>query len=141
MGDTSGLNDLKTAWPESQSGLLQAFVELTENAKARPDTKVSLISRTGVSHSFRAALDRSSSNRERPVYFLVDVIVSEADPWFLSVCFYQDEITDPEDLGNPIPQGLFGETGYCFDVDDYEAALLTYLSQRIAEAHNRAMAS
>ncbi len=141
MGDVNGLSDLMAAWPENQAGLRRAFSELTENAEARTGTEVSLISRAGVSHSFRATLDNPGPNRKRPVYFLVDVIVSEADPWFLSVCFYEDEITDPEDLGNPIPQGLFEETGYCFDVDDYDAVLLNYLTQRIAEAHHRAMAS
>ena len=69
---------------------------------------------------------------------MADVIISPSNPWFLSVCFYEDEITDPKELGNPIPQGLYGENGYCFDVDDYDPGLLTYLKDRMIEAHQTA---
>jgi hypothetical protein len=141
MGDVDGLKDLMAAWPENQLELRQAFEELTEYARTRPGTNVSLISRAGVSHSFRATAEDPNPERDRPFFLLVDVIVSEADPWFISVCFFEDDITDPEDLGDSIPQGLFGENGCCFDVDDYDADLLSYVTKRIAEAHGRAMAS
>jgi hypothetical protein len=53
-------------------------------------------------------------------------------------CFYENEITDPDGLGNPIPKGLFDETGYCFDVDDYDADQIQYLKDRLAEARQAA---
>jgi len=126
-------------WPADQVGLAQAFEELTRSAVQMTQTVVEVITRFEVSHSFRAALIDPSGKRVRPVYFLVDVVVSSTDPWFLSVCYYEDEITDPEELGNPIPQGLFQETGYCFDVEDYDPELLGYLRERLAEAHARAL--
>ena len=136
MDNGLNLDELAAAWPDDQKDLWAVFRELTEAAQSLPGARLSLVSRPGVSHSLRAALDRPSS--PRPVFFLVDVVVSEADPWFLSVCFYEDEITDPDELGNAIPQGLFEETGYCFDVEELEPDLNAYLKQRLAEAHQRA---
>lgn len=125
-------------WPEDQAGLRRAFQELTAFAQDLPGARGSLVSRAGVSHSFRADLATPGKNRARPVFMLVDVVVSPADPWFLSVCFYEDEVTDPEELGNPIPQGLYDETGYCFDVDEYDSDLMAYLENRGREAHGAA---
>lgn len=137
--DTSiTLERISASWPSAQSGLGQAFEELTGEARRMSGTKPSLIYRDGVSYSFRAALIDSPRDRTRPAFCLVDVIISPSDPWFLSVCFYEDEITDPKELGNPIPQGLYGETGYCFDVDDYGPGLLTYLKDRMIEAYQAA---
>jgi len=111
------LERISASWPSAQSGL---------------------VSREDVSHFFWAALVDPPGERVRPVFFLADVIISPSNPWFLSVCFYEDEITDPGELGNPIPQGLSGETGYCFDVDDYDPGLLTYLRDRMIGARQTA---
>jgi hypothetical protein len=124
------------SWPSGQRGLMDAFLDLARAALSWPDVQPSLVSREGVSHSFRAG--GGQPDRTRPVFFLVDVVVSAADPWFLSVCFYENEITDPDGLGNPIPKGLFDETGYCFDVDDYDADQIQYLKDRLAEARQAA---
>jgi hypothetical protein len=71
------------------------------------------------------------------VFFLIDV-VEAADERFLSVCFYDDEIEDPRELGNAIPQGLFQETGYCFDLEEDDPELVEYLRQRVIEAWGNA---
>ena len=141
MSDPSSVQEVLAGWPADQEGLARAFEELTRSAAQMTETVVEVITRLGVSHSFRATLIDPSGKRVRPVYFLVDVVVSSSDPWFLSVCYYEDEITDPEELGNPIPQGLFQETGYCFDVEAYDPELLGYLRDRLAEAHARALIS
>ena len=112
MSDPSSVQEVLAGWPADQEGLARAFEELTRSAAQMTETVVEVITRLGVSHSFRAALLDPSGKRVRPVYFLVDVVVSSTDPWFLSVCYYEDKITDPEELGNPIPQDLFQETGY-----------------------------
>ena len=135
------LSPVLDQWPEDQGGLRRAFQELVAFALGLQRAQGSLVSRTGVSHSFRVDLENRGPSRPRPVFMLVDVVVSPADPWFLSVCFYEDEVTDPEDLGNPIPQGLYDETGYCFDVDEYDAELLKYLEHRGREAHGAALVS
>jgi len=141
MSDPSSVQEVLAGWPADQEGLARAFEELTRSAAQMTETVVEVITRLGVSHSFRATLIDPSGKRVRPVYFLVDVVVSSSDPWFLSVWYYEDEITDPEELGNPIPQGLFQETSYCFDVGAYDPELLGYLRDRLAEAHARALIS
>jgi len=126
-------------WPPEQAGLKKAFLYLRDCALAQAGAVESLISRPGVSHSLRFDLAPRPQGRKRQVFFLVDVVI--AGEFFLSVCFYEDEIQDHQELGNAIPQGLFEETGYCFDVDDDncgDAELMAYLRERIAEAHARA---
>jgi hypothetical protein len=92
-------------------GLARACEELTRCAAHMAAIAIEVITRQGVFHSFRAALIAPGERRVRPIYFLVDVVVS--------VCYYEDEITDPEERGNPIPEVMFQETGYCIEVETY----------------------
>ncbi|MBU2551088.1 MAG: hypothetical protein KKB20_21940 [Proteobacteria bacterium] len=136
MEASMGIEDLVGAWPDDQPKLRRFFLDLTARAAEKPAVDCELVARAGVSYSFRAALE--NGNRRRPVFFLVDVVVSASEPWFLSVCFYEDEISDPEEIGNAVPQGLFGETGYCFDVEAEDPATLAYLDDRLGEAYEAA---
>ena len=124
-------------WPASQQGLKRAYLELLSWARALPGATWSFLARPGVSHSLRFDLDPRPGGRARPVFFLVDA-VDDGGERFLSVCFYEDEVSDPEELGNAIPQGLFQETGYCFDLEEREAGFLEYLRQRLIQAHRAA---
>jgi hypothetical protein len=128
------LRRLLTAWPAGQRPLRQAFAELTGAALRWPDVAWTIVDRPGISWSWRARLEPAPEGRTRPVFFMIDVLVSEHEPWWLSVCFYEDEITDPAGEGNAVPQGLFDETGYCFDVEDFDPEQIGYLSQRVVEA-------
>jgi hypothetical protein len=65
---------------------------------------------------------------------MLDVIDDDPDERWLSICFYGDMITDPEEKGDLIPEGLLGEDGYCFDLDAWNEDDLTYLEKRLAEA-------
>lgn len=130
--------DLRSSWPADQEGLLAVFDELRVWAAGKPGLRTAIVTRPGISHSLRASTAVLPLGRSRPVFFLIDVVVSDADPWFLSVCFYEDEITDPEERGNPIPLGLYDETGYCFDVDGPDDGLVTYIKIRVDEAYSRA---
>jgi hypothetical protein len=126
-------------WPAEQAGLKKAFLRLKKYAATKESVEWSFVSRPGVSYSLRFDLNPRPAGRERPVFFLTDVVV--AGELFLSVCFYEDELSDPEELGNAIPQGLFQETGYCFDVDEAncgEEILLSYLEERIDQAYAKA---
>lgn len=126
--------ELSALWPQGQRELWAAFVELHQSVRELPGTDCQLVCRPGVSYSLRAMIPEPDPARLRPVFFLVDVVVSEVDPWFLSVCFYEDEISDPQGLGNPVPQGLYQETGYCFDLETYDQILISYVKQRLLEA-------
>ena len=138
-GDASELRRFLGVWPSSQAGLKQALLTLKERAQALPGAVLEFVARPGVSHSLRFTLDPLPPGRERPVFFLVDV-VSDGGELFLSVCFYEDEVSDPDELGNAVPAGLFAETGYCFDVDDYDQKQMAYLASRLDEAFANASA-
>jgi len=125
------------SWPGEQAGLKHAFLSLKSQAEALPGAVCSFVSRPGISHSLRFDLGPRPQGRARPVFFLVDV-VSDGGSYFLSACFYADEITDPQELGNAVPAGLFEETGYCFDVEEDEAGLIAYVKERLSEAHRAA---
>ena len=132
--------DILERWPDDQAGLKQVFIELKSHAEKLPNAISSFVSRPGISHSLRFDLSPRPKGRRRPVFFLTDAI-SDAGWYFLSVCFYEDEITDPEELGNAIPAGLFEETGYCFDVEEVDSELTAYLKKRINQAHQKALKS
>lgn len=121
-------------WPAGQAGLKRAYEQLKTWAEALPGARASFLARPGVSYSLRFDLAPRPVGRQRPVFFLVDV-VDDGGERFLSVCFYEDEVSDPEELGNAIPQGLFMETGYCFDLENDDPQFLAYLHERLAEAH------
>jgi hypothetical protein len=128
------LKRLLDRWPAPQRPLRQAFAELTGAAVRWPDVAWTIIERPEISFSWRATLDPLPEGRSRPLFCMIDVILSETEPWWLSACFYEDEISDPAEEGDAIPQGLLGETGYCFDLEEFDPERIGYLSQRIHEA-------
>jgi hypothetical protein len=67
----------------------------------------------------------------------MDVI--DEDPRWLSVCFYGDMITDPEEKGDLVPEGLMGEDGYCFDVDENDPEHIDYICRRLDEAYENSL--
>lgn len=141
MGDMEGAQQFEQFleyWPADLAGLKKAYLQLKAWAEALPGAKTGFVARPGVSHSLRFDLEPRPAGRQRPVFFLVDVVDAGGER-FLSVCFYEDEVSDPQDLGNAIPQGLFQETGYCFDLEDDDPDLLAYLLERLAQAHAAAL--
>ena len=76
--------------------------------------------------------------QSRELFVIMDVIDDDPESRWLSVCFYPDMITDPEERGNIIPLGLLGEDGYCFDYDEWDEEFLRYLETRLDEAHKGA---
>ncbi len=44
-----------------------------------------------------------------------------------------------EDVDHRSPQGILGEDGYCFDLDEFDETLLCYLEKRMDEAYNSAL--
>ncbi len=136
---TENFDKILASWPAEQKDLSEAFMDLTLEARMLPNIKWELLVRKGVSYSFRVSTNDNSKKRQRPVFCLMDVVMSKFEPWFLSVCFYEDEITDPSGLGNCIPSGLFEETGYCFDLEENDISVVSYLKDRLAEAHRVAL--
>ena len=77
---------------------------------------------------------------DRDKFAIVDVIDDDPQERWLSVCFYEDMITDPQGRGELIPGGLSGSDGYCFDMYDDDAELGRELLVRLQEAYASAAA-
>lgn len=90
------------------------------------------IPREGLTYSVRAA----KPGGERPLFAMIDVI--EDDPRWLSVCFFADLISDPDDRGDVVPEGLMGQDARCFDITEGERDLTAYVAERLSEAVSKA---
>jgi hypothetical protein len=92
---------------------------------------LTFVARPGVSYSIRPV---HKMQIERDKFAIVDVIDDDPNERWLSVCFYDDMITDPHERGELIPGGLAGKDGYCFDLCENDKELALYLVDRLKEA-------
>ena len=122
-------------WTETESKTKQAFIEIYEHLKTLVNTTFEFNERPKVSYSLRP---RHTSQKKRSLFAMVDVIDDDPQDRWLSVCFYGEMITDPDEAGELIPEGLLGEDGYCFDLYEYDKAEIKYLKQRLSQAHENA---
>jgi len=122
-------------WNADSLGTKPAFQFLYEGLQGLGGVKLEWIARPGISYSLRAAHE---NQKHRPLFVMLDVIDDDADGRWLSVCFYGDMVSDPDELGDLIPGGLLGSDGYCFDVSEGEDALKEYVGARIREAWENA---
>lgn len=118
-------------WRGGRESLEQTFKALKARAEELCGVGLSVQPRSGIGHSFRGITE---DRADRPVWVLLDVLEPDNEPWWLSICFFADSITDPDDLGEVIPGGLFGADGYCFDIEKNDEQIINYLSQRLTEA-------
>ncbi len=126
------LTELLDSWQDNDNQIKKVFERLKEHLKAMPGTSLKAKSRPGVSYSLRG-VHENQSNKE--LFAMVDIIDDDpADRW-LSVCFYGEMITDPDERGDHVPEGLMGEDATCFDIDQCDEALIRYVEQRLSEAH------
>ncbi len=123
------------AWQDNDSQTRKAFVELFEHLKTLADTELDFNARPKVSYSLRP---RRADQKSRSLFAMVDVIDDDPDERWLSVCFYGEMISDPDEMGDLIPEGLLGEDGYCFDLYEYDEDEIAYLKQRLSQAHENA---
>ncbi|MHC1713843.1 MAG: hypothetical protein AB9872_16995 [Solidesulfovibrio sp.] len=116
------------SWTDAPNGVKNAFLRLKSVLESLNGASVSFIPRPPASYSLRA-----EPHRGRPVITMVDVATLDGER-FLSVCFYADTITDPEERGDLIPEGLLSKDGYCFDLDSGDDDAVSYVEARIFEA-------
>ena len=130
------LNAFIDQWHESPEKNKETFMHFRQQLLAKAGVKLEFISRPGVTYSLRAA---HASQQKRGLFVMVDVI--EDDPRWLSICFYGEMITDPEEKGDFVPQGLLGEDAVCFDIEKRDEALIRYIEIRLDEAYHSASAN
>lgn len=125
------VDEFVAGWEENSVDAKQFFLSLKKLIEGHDDVECSFTARPGVSFSLRP---KRAQQKDRGFFAIVDVIDDEPDDRWLSVCFYADLITDPEEKGSLIPGGLAEGDGYCFDVFTFEEEDLAYVSARIKEA-------
>lgn len=131
------LETLLNEWEDTETKTRKAFLEIKEHIMAMEGTRLEFNARPGVSYSLRPC---HTLQKERKLFAMADVIDDDPAERWLSVCFYGDMITDPDEMGDLIPEGLLGEDGYCFDLDEYDEAAVTYIKDRLTEAYQSAAA-
>ncbi|MCG8639337.1 MAG: hypothetical protein MI862_06360 [Desulfobacterales bacterium] len=122
-------------WVETDSKNRQAFIELYDHLKRLDGVVLEFNERPNVSYSLRP---KHTSQKNRSLFAMVDVIDDDPQERWLSVCFYGEMITDPDETGDLIPEGLLGEDGYCFDLYEYDRDEVEYLKQRLSQAWTNA---
>ena len=116
-------------WQASPERNKDAFIRLKDALTAQRGVTLDFIPRPGVTHSLRAV---HAHQKNRDLFVMVDVI--EDNPRWLSICFYGDMISDPEEQGDFVPEGLLGEDAVCFDIETWDEALIQYVEARLREA-------
>ena len=119
-------------WEENDTRTRQAFMELKDHIMAMEGVTVEFIARPGVSYSLRP---KHENQTERTLFAMADVIDDDPSARWLSVCFYGDMVTDPDEEGDLIPEGLLGSDGYCFDLDEYDEKGVAYIKERLNDAY------
>jgi hypothetical protein len=127
------LTHLLAAWEDTPSRTRAAFVRLKDHLAAKDDLELSFIPRPGVTYSLRA---RHTEQRHRDLFTMVDVIDDDPQERWLSVCFYGEMISNPEQIGDFVPEGLLGEDALCFDIEAWEEDLMAYVEKRLDEAYH-----
>ena len=120
-------------WNETPAINKATFLRLKDYLAAKEGAAFEFISRPGVTYSLRFV---HPAQKERGLFVMVDVI--EDDPRWLSVCFYGEMITDPEEKGDFVPEGLLGEDAVCFDIEERDEELIGYVESRLDEAYRSA---
>lgn len=118
-------------WTEDANAVKPLFEAACARLGAMPDVQLEYKGRPGVSHSLRA---RHTAQKKRQLFVLVDVIDDDPAERWLSVCFYADLVSDPEERGDVVPGGLMGEDACCFDIDSPDDEIRAYLLNRLDEA-------
>lgn len=127
------LNQFIEEWKDTPEQNKKAFLRLKSFLEDKDGAVLDFIPRAGVTYSLRAA---HRNQTDKSLYVMVDVI--EDDPRWLSICFYGDMITDPDEKGDFVPEGLLGDDAMCFDLEEWDEKGLAYIEARLGEAHESA---
>lgn len=128
--DNLELTEFIDNWTTDESKMQEAFVILKNVLEGLEGVVLDFQPRPGLTYSLRGTHPHQT---EKPLFVMVDVI--EADPRWLSICFYNDMVTDPEQRGDYVPGGLLGEDALCIDFEEYDEERIKYITARITEAH------
>jgi hypothetical protein len=118
-------------WNDNGNRCKDGFLRLKEHCMHLPGIRLEWHARPGITYSLRAA---HADQTERDLFAMVDIIDDDPQARWLSVCFYDDLVNDPDEVGDQVPEGLLGEDAICFDVDEWDEQRLAYVEARLSEA-------
>jgi hypothetical protein len=127
------LNTFIEAWKETSERNREIFLRFKEYLKKKEGVILDFRPRPGITYSLRAV---HANQKEKEFFVMVDVI--EGEPRWLSVCFYDAMIADPEEKGDFVREGLLGEDAMCFDLVKWNSELIRYVEARLDEAFQSA---
>ena len=128
-------DELIASWERDPIGARHVFSDWRSMFQGMPEIEISFKSRPGISHSLRL---RHKNQTRRNLFALIDVVDDDPDNRWLSVCFYADLVSDPEERGDLVPAGLDGEDAMCFNMDEADPDLVAYIRTRLEEAAQKA---
>ncbi len=117
----------------AKSAFIQYYTWLKEN-----NMTLAFNDRPGISYSLRASHHEHAT---RPLFVLVDIVDDVPSERWLSVCFYNDMVQDPDELGDFVPNGLMNEDALCLNLDEENDEMRAYIQKRIEEAAKSAQDS
>ena len=135
--DFKNLSGILDKWTRDEMNMKDAFLRLANRFSEKNLAVLSVVPRPGISYSLRVRARAEAE--EGTLITMIDIVDDDPDNRWLSVCFYGDCVTDPEEEGNLVPGGLLGEDGYCFDLYENNQNTITYLEQRIDEAYENTL--
>ncbi len=125
------------SWQGDNQPMREWFRQFYQHLSSMEGVSLTFVARPGVSYSIRPV---HVNQTVRDKFAIVDVIDDDPSERWLSVCFYEDMITDPNGRGELIPGGLSGSDGYCFDMYENDEELGRDLLARLNEAVSAAAA-
>lgn len=127
----SELDSFLNAWTMDENDVKPTFTSIYAFLEGQGDVTLDFVARPGISYSLRA---KHTGQKKRTLFVLVDIIDDEPEARWLSVCFYDDLVMDPQEKGDVVPAGLMGEDARCFDLDEGSLEMQSYLLDRLREA-------
>ena len=124
------LREFLDGWKIDPQNAKAAFTAYMDFVAAHSGMSFTFKARPGVSYSLRA---RHAAQTKRELFVLLDVVDDEPDNRWLSVCFYNNMVTDAEDKGDFVPDGLMDEDARCFNLENDDAHMRDYIMARLAE--------
>lgn len=131
------IEDFLHDWQTDPLNAKKSFESYLSFLDKTPGILLSFKSRPGISYSLRA---KHQAQNNRDLFALIDVVDDEPSSRWLSVCFYADLVSDPRNLGDLVPNGLFDEDAICFNLDEDDPDMREYIGAKLAEAAKNAAA-
>jgi len=129
------LDALLAQWTDNAQQTKKVFHYLRDHLTRKTDLIFEFVARPGVSYSLRAKHRRQN---QRPLFAMIDIIDDDPSERWLSVCFFGEMISDPDEIGDFVPEGLLGEDAHCFDIEAWDDDLVGYVTARLDEAYEKA---